>query len=113
MHQVGDQPRLYYNARSTNQLDATVSQVYYPDVYFQLNMFQASSHPSSGAQQLQQQPLVLPSYCGDSSTVVRVRASWPEREHQHYYHHNTKVKPEAATAVVELLMMGVRMPETC
>jgi hypothetical protein len=23
------------------------------------------------------------------------------------------VKPEAATAVVELLMMGVRMPETC
>jgi hypothetical protein len=25
----------------------------------------------------------------------------------------TTVKPEAATAVVELLMMGVRMPETC
>jgi len=24
-----------------------------------------------------------------------------------------KVKPEAATAVVELLMMGVRTPETC
>jgi Tfp pilus assembly protein PilV len=23
------------------------------------------------------------------------------------------VKPEAATAVVELLMLGVRMPETC
>jgi len=22
-------------------------------------------------------------------------------------------KPEAATAVVELLMMGIRMPETC
>jgi len=29
------------------------------------------------------------------------------------YHHDTKVKPEAATAVVELLMMGVRTPETC
>jgi len=28
-------------------------------------------------------------------------------------HHDTKVKPEAATAVVELLMMGVRTPETC
>jgi hypothetical protein len=25
----------------------------------------------------------------------------------------TRVKPEAATAVVELLMMGVRTPETC
>jgi len=23
------------------------------------------------------------------------------------------VKPEAATAIVELLMMGMRMPETC
>ena len=32
---------------------------------------------------------------------------------QHGYHHNTKVKPEAATAVIELLMMGGRKPETC
>jgi len=32
---------------------------------------------------------------------------------QHGYHHDTKVKPEAATAVVELLMMGMRTPETC
>jgi hypothetical protein len=30
------------------------------DVYLQLNMFWASSRPSSGAQQLQEQPLVLP-----------------------------------------------------
>jgi len=29
------------------------------------------------------------------------------------YHHYMKVKPEAATAVVELLMMGVRTPRTC
>jgi hypothetical protein len=28
-------------------------------------------------------------------------------------HHDTKVKPEAATAVIELLMMGGKMPETC
>jgi hypothetical protein len=32
---------------------------------------------------------------------------------QHDYHHNTKVKPEAATAVIELLMMGGKTPETC
>jgi len=32
---------------------------------------------------------------------------------QHGYHHDTKVKPEAATAVAELLMMGGRTPETC
>jgi len=29
------------------------------------------------------------------------------------YHHDMKVKPEAATAVTELLMMGGRTPETC
>jgi len=32
---------------------------------------------------------------------------------QHGYHHDTKVKPEAATAVVELLIMGGKTPETC
>jgi hypothetical protein len=32
---------------------------------------------------------------------------------QHYYHHDTKVKPEAATAVIEFLMMGGKTPETC
>ena len=70
--------------------------IYFPDVYLQLSMFRAFSRPSSGAQRLQQQPLVLPSYLGDSRAVVRGR-----------------VKPEAATAVVELLMMGEGTPETC
>ena len=32
---------------------------------------------------------------------------------QHDYHHDTKVKPEAATAVIELLMMGGKTSETC
>jgi len=32
---------------------------------------------------------------------------------QHCYHHGPTVKPETATAVVELLMMGVRTLETC
>jgi len=32
---------------------------------------------------------------------------------QHDCHHDTKVKPEAATAVIELLMMGGKTPETC
>jgi hypothetical protein len=30
---------------------------------------------------------------------------------QHDYHHDMKVKPEAATAVVELLMMGGKRPK--
>jgi hypothetical protein len=32
---------------------------------------------------------------------------------QHDCHHDRKVKPEAATAVIKLLMMGRKMPETC
>jgi hypothetical protein len=32
---------------------------------------------------------------------------------QHDCHHDTKVKPEAATAVIELLIMGGKTPETC
>jgi len=36
-----------------------------------------------------------------------------DHDQQHCYHHAPTVKPEAATAVVELLMMGVRTSETC
>jgi hypothetical protein len=32
---------------------------------------------------------------------------------QHDCHHDTKIKPEAATAVIGLLMMGGKTPETC
>jgi hypothetical protein len=36
----------------------------------------------------------------------------PDHDQHHCYHHALKVKPEDATAAVELLMMGVRTPET-
>jgi len=68
--------------------------VYYPDVCLQLNMFRGVSRPSSGAQWLQWQPLLLP-------------------RTQHDCHHDKKVKPEAATSVTELLMMGGKTPKTC
>jgi len=42
-------------------------------------MFQESSRPSSGAQQLQYQPLVLPLERGGSSAVGRGRAGQPAR----------------------------------
>jgi hypothetical protein len=45
--------------------------------------------------------------------VVVGPAVWLDHDQQHCYHHAPNVKPEAATAVVELLMMGVRIPETC
>jgi len=49
--------------------------------------------------------------------VIVVRCSWlgqlVQPRTQHDYHYDTKVKPEAATAVIELLMMGGKTPETC
>ena len=44
--------------------------------------------------------------------VVVGPAGRTDHDQQHCYHHDPTVKPEAATAVVELLMMGVRTPET-
>jgi hypothetical protein len=37
----------------------------------------------------------------------------PDHDQQHCYHHAPTVRQEAATAVVELLIMAVRAPETC
>jgi hypothetical protein len=54
----------------------------------------------------------LPLQRGGNSAVSRGLAR-PDHDQQHCYHLIPKVKPEAATAVVELLMMGVRTPETC
>jgi hypothetical protein len=86
--------------------------VYYPDICLQLNMFRKFSRPPSGAQWLQWQRLVLPSYRGDSRAVLC--SGQPARpQTQHDCHHDTKVKPEAPTAVTELLQMGVKTPETC
>jgi hypothetical protein len=45
--------------------------------------------------------------------LVVVGPARPDYDQQHCYHHALKVKPEAAIAVFELLMMGVRTPKTC
>jgi hypothetical protein len=50
----------------------------------------------------------LPSYRGDSRAVFLVGPRT-----QHGCHHDTKVKREAATTVIELLTMGGKTPETC
>jgi hypothetical protein len=44
--------------------------------------------------------------------VVVGPTSRPDHDQQHCYHHAPTIKPEADTAVVEFLMMGMRMPET-
>jgi hypothetical protein len=74
-------------------------------------MFRAFSRLSSGARWLQWQPLVLPSYRGDCRAVFVVGPARPRTQND--YHHDKKVKPEAATAVIEILMMGGKTPGTC
>jgi len=64
---------MYNHTIQTNQLDASFSSILL-DAHLQLIMFRASSRPSSGAQQLQEQPLVSPSVRGGSSAVGRVWA---------------------------------------
>jgi hypothetical protein len=59
---------------------------------------------------MQWQSLVLPSYRGDNRAVFVVGPARPRTLHD--CHHDTKVKPETATAVIELLTMGGTTPET-
>jgi hypothetical protein len=60
---------------------------------------------------------VFPPIIRGSMTAVAASGftfvSWSARPRtQHDCHHDTKVKPEAATAVIEILMGG-KTPETC
>ena len=48
-----------------------------------------------------------------SGVLTPITIGWTDHDQQHCYHHAPTVKPEITTAVVELLMMGVRTPETC
>ena len=77
-------------------------------------MFRASSWPSSGAYQLQQQPLVYRWNMVVAVLLVVVRPAGPALPRTTtLLPPCSNGKPEAAAAVVELLMMGMRMPETC
>ena len=101
-----------------NQLDT--------QVFFRIYVFQFSTcfeHPCAHHQEnkLYQYDIWYMSLCTDDRLVCRfgrncrsVQTCTPARPRtQHDCHHDTKVKPEAATAVIELLMMGEKTPETC
>jgi hypothetical protein len=73
-------------------------------------MFQASSYH----QELQ---LVaasgLPSELGDSSAVGRGQAGQPDHDQQHCYHQALTVNQRLLLQLLQLRMMGMRMPDTC
>jgi hypothetical protein len=74
-------------------------------------------HPPAHHQKLNNCKSSLRFYRWIVVTEVLLFAVWPvnrpDYDQQHCYHHAPTVKPEAAIAVVELLMMGVRTPEGC
>jgi hypothetical protein len=75
-------------------------------------MFRASSCPSSGATTTAIAASGLKSELGDSSAVGRGRPARPRPTA--LLPPRSYGKPEAAAAAVDkVLMMGMRMPETC
>jgi hypothetical protein len=69
--------KVYCNISNKSPTRCNNFPVDYPDVYLQLNMFRAFSRPSSGAQWLQWQHLVLPSYRGDRCAMFVVGPAGP------------------------------------
>ena len=99
--------------KQINQLDATISQVYYLMFMYSLTCF---GRPRAHHQELNNCSSSLWFYRWSvvvAVLLVVVRADPPDHDQQHCYHHTPTVKPDAATTVVELLMMGARTPETC
>jgi hypothetical protein len=79
-------------------------------VSIQLNMFRAASCPSSGAHQLQQQPLVYRRNVVVAVLLAVVDADRPRPTA--LLSPRSNGKPQTAAAVDRLLMIGKRMPET-
>jgi hypothetical protein len=69
--------------------------------------------PHAHHQELNNCSSILWFYLRSVVIAVLIVVVGPENDEQHCYHHAPTVKPEAATAVFEPLMMGVRTPETC
>jgi hypothetical protein len=104
----------HHTVQINHQLDATISSLFYLTFIYSSTCF---GRPHVHHQELNK--------CNSSlwfyhwSVVVAVLlvvvgpAGRPDHNQQHCYHHAPTVKPEAAVAFVELLMMDVRTPETC
>ena len=86
--------------------------VYYPDFVYSSTCFgrlpahHQELNDCSGSLWFYLRIVVTVVLCTWSGRPARPRT-------QHDYHHDMKVKPEAVTAVTELLMMGGKTPETC
>jgi len=100
----------HHTIQINHQPDATISPVFYLTFTYSSTCF---GSPHAHHQELNKCSSSLWFYrwsVGGCSVVGRGRA---DHDQQQCYRYAPTVKPETATAVVELLMIGVRKPETC
>jgi hypothetical protein len=90
---------VHHHTFQINQLDAKISQAFYLMFIYSPTYFWRPHAHHQGLKNC-------------SSSLWFYRWSVAYLDQQHFYHHAPTVKPEAATAVVELLMMSVRTPKT-
>jgi hypothetical protein len=103
----------HHTIQINHHLDATISPAYYLTFIYSSTCF---GRPHAHHQELNNCRSGLWFYLRSVVIAVLlfvVGLAGPTTKKQHCYHHAPKVKPEAATAIVEFLMMGVRTPETC
>jgi hypothetical protein len=106
---------MHHHKIQINQtINATIPQVYYLMFMYSSTCF---GHPHAYRQELNNCSSNLWFYRWSVEVAVLLFVVGPvgptNHDQQHCYLHAPTVKPEAATAVIELLMMGVRKPETC
>ena len=99
--------------KQINQLDAKIYPVYSLTFMYSLTCF---GRPHDHHQELNNCSSSLWFYLRSVLITVLLVVvgpdGRPDHVQQHCYRHAPKVKPEAATAVVEFLMMVVRTPKT-
>jgi len=105
---------VHHHTIQINKLDAKISPVNYLTFIYSSTCF---GRPHAHHQELNNCSSSLSFY--PWSVVIAVLlvvvgpVNRPNHDQQYCYYHAPKIIPEAATAVVELLMMEVRTPETC
>ena len=99
----------HHTIQINHQLDATIFPAFYLTFIYSSTCF---GRPHAHHQELNNCSNSLWFCCWSMVVAVLLVVVGPNHNQQYCYHHAPTVKPEAATAVVELLMMGVRTPET-
>jgi hypothetical protein len=105
-------PCIIILSNKSNQPDASIFQIYCSSFEYSSTCF---GHPHTHHLELINCSSRLRFTIGTWWYQCRCRGRSDRNDHdqRHCYYHAPTVKPEAAAAVVEFLIMGVRTPKTC